>query len=62
MYSNEIQSWLSSRNYTLTPQEYIWLINHSNSSQIDHVKNENGQIRIWTNDGHKWSINVEKIS
>ena len=59
MYSNEIQIWLLERNYHLTPSEYIWLINHSNSTQIDHVKNENGKIHLWTNDGYKWSIIVE---
>lgn len=59
MYSNEIQAWLSEKNFHLTPSEYIWLINRSGSIQIDHIKNENGKFHIWTNDGHEWSINVD---
>lgn len=58
MYSNEIQNWLSVRNYCLTTSEYIWLINQSNSSQIDHIKNEGIKIHLWTNDKYDWGINI----
>lgn len=62
MYSSEIQSWLSARNYHLSSKEYIWLINESESTQIDHIKYENGQIHLWTNDEYHWSITVENKS
>lgn len=58
MYSYEIQKWLSERDYQLAPNEYIWLINKSNSTQISRILQENGRIHIWTNDEHDWIIDI----
>lgn len=63
MYSSEIQSWLSIRNYHLTSKEYIWLIIESASIQIDHIKYDqfDNKFSLWTNDGYSWEITVHKI-
>lgn len=62
MYSSEIQSWLSTRNYHLTSKEYIWLILESASIQIDHIKYDPfaNKFLLWTNDGYSWEITVNK--
>ena len=62
MYSEEIQNWLSERNYNLSSDEYIWLTLYSKSIQIDHIKFDpySSKFSIWTNDGYSWQITVRK--
>lgn len=57
MYSYEIQELLKTRNNLVTIKEYIGICN---SSQIDHIKYENGLFYLWTNDNYKFKLNIKK--
>lgn len=62
MYSEEIQNWLASKQYNLTSDEYVWMINEENNPQIDHILFDpySNKYSIWTNDGYGWQIIVRK--
>lgn len=58
MYSYEIEQLLKLRSFLLTAKEYIKII--ETSPQIDHIKYENDEIHIWTEDGHKFTLKIRK--
>lgn len=58
MYSYEIEQLLKLRSFLLTAKEYIKII--ETSPQIDHIKYENDEIHIWTEDGHQFTLKIRK--
>ncbi len=56
MYSDEIKELLKIKNNIITIEEYIKIIN---SSQINHVKYENDEFKIWTSDGYSFKLKIK---
>ena len=57
MYSNEIEKLLKLRNYLISIQEYLEIVK---SPQIDHIKYENDEFKIWTNDGYAFTLKIRR--
>lgn len=62
MYSFEITEYLNKRNYTLTPKEFVDVIN--SSPQIKEVYFKGGdefdRFKMQTDDGFNWNIKINK--
>lgn len=62
MYSFEITEYLNKRNYTLTPKEFVDVIN--SSPQIKEVYFKGGdefdRFKMQTDDGFNWNIRINK--
>jgi hypothetical protein len=57
MYSHEIQKLLELRNNIVSYKEYIEIVK---SPQVDHIKYEDEQFKVWTNDGYTFSLKIKK--
>ena len=57
MYSYEIEKLLKLKKYLISIQEYLEIIK---SPQIDHIKYENDNFYIWTNDGYAFKLQIRK--
>ena len=57
MYSHEIENLLKIRNYLVSVQEYFDIIR---SSQVNHVKYENDEFKVWTKDGYYFVFKIKK--
>ena len=57
MYSYEIQELIKLRNGLVTLKEYMEI---TGSPQVDHVKYENGEFHLWTNDGYQFVLKIKK--
>ena len=57
MYSYEIEELLKLRNYLVSIQEYKEICD---STQVDHIKYENGIFKIWTNDNYKFVLRIKE--
>ena len=56
MYSYEIAELLKLRNNLVTLKEYLEI---TNSPQVDHVKYENDNFYLWTNDGYQFVLKIK---
>lgn len=57
MYSDEIAKLLKIRYNLVSIREYLEIIK---SPQIDHIKYENDEFKIWTNDGYTFTLKIKK--
>lgn len=57
MYSHEIEQLLKLKNNLVTIKEYLKI---TESSQIDHVKYDNGLFYLWTTDNYKFVLKIRK--
>ena len=57
MYSEEIAKLLKLRYNLVSIREYIQIIE---SPQVDHVKYENDEFHIWTNDGYTFTLKIRR--
>lgn len=57
MYSYEIAKLLELRYNLISIKEYLKI---TSSPQVDHVKYENGQFKIWTNDGYTFTFKIRR--
>ena len=57
MYSYEIAKLLELRYNLISIREYIQIVS---SPQVDHVKYENNEFRIWTNDGYTFTLKIRR--
>jgi hypothetical protein len=57
MYSYEIEKLLKLRQNLLSIQEYLEI---TKSPQIDHIKYEDNEFKIWTNDGYTFKLKINK--
>lgn len=57
MYSEEIAKLLKMRYNLVSIREYIQIIE---SPQVDHVKYENNEFKIWTNDGYTFTLKIRR--
>jgi hypothetical protein len=57
MYSYEIAKLLKLRYNLVSIREYIQIVS---SPQVDHVKYENDEFKVWTNDGYTFSLKIKK--
>ena len=57
MYSDEIARLLKMRYNLVSIREYIQIIE---SPQVDHVKYENDEFKIWTNDGYAFTLKIRR--
>lgn len=57
MYSYEIEELLKLKNNLVTIKEYMEICN---STQIDHIKYENGLFKLWTNDNYYYELSIRK--
>ena len=62
MYSYEIEEYLSERNYTLTPNEILEIINVSINTQIFYISynSEYNYYEIRTRDGYTFKFGVKE--
>lgn len=62
MYSTEIDSYLRSRNWYLTKEEYIYVSDTKASPQICRIKYEpfDNSFYMETNDGYNWSFGIKE--
>lgn len=62
MFSHELDSYISQRNYTLTPQEGLFVTDVKQHPQINHIKFDpyNGRHDIWTSDGWSWNVKIKQ--
>lgn len=62
MYSYEIEEYLRERNYTLTPEETLQIINISLSTQIYYISynSEYNFYEIRTRDGYTFKFGVKE--
>lgn len=57
MYSHEIEQLLKLKNNLVTIKEYLKI---TESSQIDHIKYDNGLFYLWTTDNYKFVLKIGK--
>lgn len=57
MYSDEIAKLLKMRYNLVSIKEYLEIIK---SPQIDHIKYENNEFKIWTNDGYTFTFRIRR--
>jgi len=57
MYSHEIQELLKLKNYLISVQDYIKIIE---SKQIDHIKYDNGLFYLWTTDNYRFIFKIRR--
>lgn len=57
MYSHEIEQLLKLKNNLVTIKEYLKI---TESSQIDHIKYDNGLFYLWTTDNYKFVLKIRK--
>lgn len=57
MYSWEIAKLLKIRYNLVSIKEYIQIVS---SPQVDHVKYEDNQFKIWTNDGYTFTFRIRR--
>lgn len=57
MYSSEIQEYLNERNYSLSSEEYIKVIDNPQIQKIKYNPYDN-TMYIKTNDGYYWTIRI----
>lgn len=57
MYSYEIAKLLELRYNLVSIKEYIQIIE---SPQVDHIKYDNGEFKIWTNDGYTFTLRIRR--
>ena len=57
MYSEEIAKLLKIRYNLVSIREYIRIIE---SPQVDHIKYEDEQFKIWTNDGYAFTLKIRR--
>ena len=57
MYSWEIAKLLKIRYNLVSIKEYIQIVS---SPQVDHVKYENDDFKIWTNDGYTFTLKIRR--
>lgn len=57
MYSDEIAKLLKMRYNLVSIKEYLEIIK---SPQIDHIKYENNEFKIWTNDGYTFTLKIRR--
>lgn len=57
MYSHEIEQLLKLKNNLVTIKEYLKI---TESSQIDHIKYDNGLFYLWTIDNYKFVLKIGK--
>lgn len=62
MYSHEIQKYLEERNYTLTPEEILQIIDVSINTQIFYISynSEYNFYEIRTRDGYCFKFGVKE--
>ena len=62
MFSHEIDSYLRSRNWFLTKEEYIYVSDIEASPQICRIKYEpfDNSFYMETNDGYNWSFGIKE--
>lgn len=61
MYSSEIEQFLKERNYIVTPDECMKIMNSNESTQIKSIKHyaSDGQYQIDTTDGYHFRFYVK---
>ena len=52
MFSYEIKQYLKNRNYELSSDEILDMIDISKNPQIDHIIYDNSIYQMWDNDGN----------
>ena len=52
MSSSEIEQYIRNRNYELSSDEILTIIDTSRNPQIDHIVYENEQYKIWDESGN----------
>ena len=57
MYSHEIEELLKIRNNLVSIKEYLKIIE---STQIDHIKYDNGLFYLWTKDNYKFILKIKE--
>jgi hypothetical protein len=57
MYSYEIAKLLKLQYNLVSIREYIQIVS---SPQVDHVKYENDEFKIWTNDGYTFTLKIRR--
>ena len=57
MYSYEIAKLLKLRYNLVSIREYLEIIK---SPQIDHIKYENDEFKIWTTDGYTFTLKIRR--
>lgn len=59
MYSWEIQELVELKNYIITIQDYINII--QTSPQIDHILYKDNNFEMYTNDYYKFKFKIKEI-
>lgn len=61
MYSSEIEQFLKERNYTVTPEECMKIMDSNKSTQIKSIRYyaSDGQYQIETTDGYRFCFYVK---
>lgn len=57
MYSEEIAKLLKLRYNLISVKEYMQIVG---SPQVDHVKYENSEFKIWTTDGYAFTLKIRR--
>jgi hypothetical protein len=57
MYSYEIAKLLKLRYNLISIKEYMEICN---SPQVDHIKYEDEQFKVWTNDGYTFTFRIRR--
>lgn len=61
MYSQELNTYISQHNHSLTPTEYIFVTDIQQHPQINHVKYISGMnYAISTDDGYSWDVTIKQ--
>ncbi len=55
MYSSEIKELLKRKNNLVNLKEYLMIVS---STQVDHIKYDNGYFDIWTTDGYTFKLKL----
>ena len=60
IYSYELNTYISTRNHSLNSQEYLFVSDINQHSQINHIKYNPlcDNTTIWTDDNYEWTVTV----
>lgn len=57
MYSHEIEECIKIRNNLVSIKEYLKI---TESTQIDHIKYDNGLFYLWTTDNYRFILKIKE--
>lgn len=60
MNNHEIQQFLESRNWSISPDDYLKIRNES--PQVDHILYDSysGKTTLWTKDGFSFIVDIDR--